>query len=78
MQAVERSVIMVLALVMMVSMAMGKQPRFRPDRTSSQTQQLIVAAYKILELGYNCHASGATIEACRAQLQTQLDARLPR
>jgi hypothetical protein len=44
--------------------------------TVEARSELIAAAYKILELGYSCHASGASIEACRAQLATQINQRL--
>jgi hypothetical protein len=69
----------VVALALMLAVAhplIAKQPKHFNGTTSEATQELIVAAYKILQLGYDCHASGATIEACRGQLQTQLNARL--
>ena len=44
--------------------------RFRP------TAELISAAHRVLDMGYDCHASGAERIACHAQLTTVINQRL--
>lgn len=66
----------ITGLIVALSAPSFGAPRFRADHADPATAELIVAAYKILELGYNCHAQGATLQACRAQLQTQINARV--
>ena len=36
------------------------------------TAELVTAAHRVLDLGYDCHVSGASREACHAQLTTAL------
>lgn len=43
--------------------------RFRP------TEQLITAAHRVLDMGYDCRASGAERVACHAQLTTAISQR---
>lgn len=43
--------------------------RFRP------TTELVQAAHKILDMGYDCRASGAERIACHAQLTTAINQR---
>ena len=44
--------------------------RFRP------TAELISAAHRVLDMGYDCHASGAERIACHAQLTTAINQHL--
>lgn len=70
-----RSLVVILLLVgsfqgALLYSAATAGSRFRP------TTELITAAHRILDLGYDCHASGAERAACHAQLTTAISQRL--
>jgi hypothetical protein len=44
--------------------------------TDRHAAELITAAHQVLDLGFDCHASGASREACHAQLTTAIRQRV--